>query len=172
MNTFLASGTYDFLVKKYASQIDQQTLIAMQVMGSDSALLVHETSSPSIFAAPRKYETAASRGDFSGKKYAVMNHIPVTDEHKPLFEQNIKRALEQLGQQISGYRLLRPVKGDTYIILSLWAERRDFIIWKQKHLSPDSPITGDPTNGGILQHTMFNGKAYLLELTIAEKGAL
>ncbi|MCE4050386.1 MULTISPECIES: antibiotic biosynthesis monooxygenase family protein [Bacillaceae] len=172
MNIYLASGTYDFLVKKYAAKIDQQSLIAMQVLGSDSALLVHETLSSSIFAAPRKYETAGSNGDFSGKRFAVMNHIPVTDEHKPLFEQNMKRSLEQMGQQISAYRLLRPVKGDTYIILSLWAERRDFIVWKQKHQNPDSPITGDPTNGGILQHTMFNGKAYLLELTIAEKGAV
>ncbi|MGG0739029.1 antibiotic biosynthesis monooxygenase family protein [Niallia taxi] len=167
MNIYLASGTYDFLVKKYAQQIDQQSLIAMQVYGDENAVLLHETSGPSIFAAPRKYETVFDKGDFTDKKYAVMNHIPVTDEHKPLFEQNIKRSLEQIDSQISAFRFIRPLKGDTYIILSLWAERKDFIIWKQKNRTQDSPITGDPTNGGIFQHAMFNGKAYLLELTIS-----
>lgn len=86
----------------------------------------------------------------------VQNHIPVKEEHKEEFE---KRFLGRahLVDQTPGFiknEVLRPIKGDYYVVLTYWDSMEDFTNWtksdsfKKAHANPPSK-------------SIFSGENYL-----------
>ncbi|MCI3923072.1 antibiotic biosynthesis monooxygenase [Paenibacillus sp. TRM 82003] len=65
--------------------------------------------------------------------FAVCNNIAVTDEGREEFEGRF-RARARMVENEPGFRairVLRPVTGDTYVILTVWASETDFKAWQQ-----------------------------------------
>ena len=87
MNVYMTTGTYTFLKtikEKHANEI----IFLMQ--NGQTALLLHETSGKTVFASPRRYEVVDGKGTIQNKGFVVMNHIPVTEEGRPLIEYRFK----------------------------------------------------------------------------------
>src|SRR3954471_10937418 len=87
MRIFFTNGTHEYL-KKMVKEHEGETLILMQ--NEHASLLIHETVGESLFKEPRKYEVVDASGQLTDTGFAVFNHIPVTDEGRPLFEYRFK----------------------------------------------------------------------------------
>ncbi|MDQ0162334.1 antibiotic biosynthesis monooxygenase family protein [Aeribacillus alveayuensis] len=149
MNFYITYGTVDYL-NKLQKQFPQECMLFLQ--NEHTAVLMHETMGESVFQQPKKYEVIDKSGSIVSKKgFAVLNHIPVTDEGRPLFEYSFKeraRLIENQGGFVA-IRVLKPLQSDTYIILTLWEDEKSFTNWKtsqsfakahqkNKHLGTDS----------------------------------
>lgn len=129
VNIYLTTGTYDFLQKR-KDQFPNELILLMQSGGT--ALLLHETTGKTVFAAPRRYEVIAGKGTFQHKGFITMNNIPVTDEDRSTLEYRLKNQTGPI-ENAPGFiasRALRPIKSDTYIVLTAWEKESDFIKWK------------------------------------------
>lgn len=131
MNIYMTTGTFDYL-QTILQKYEHETMILME--NEESALLLHETEKKSVFQSPRSYEVIDSSGLLDKKSgFFVMNHIPVTDEGRPVFEYRFKNRAGNL-EKMPGYkafRLLRPLKSDTYIVLTCWKDEQSFQNWKK-----------------------------------------
>ena len=83
MNLYMTSGTPEFMesIKR-----NTQTKNYFYLHGIGNSVLIHETANKTVFQVPRKYEILESSGQFSQKGYFVLQHIPISDEGKPIFE--------------------------------------------------------------------------------------
>lgn len=130
MKIYITSGTYDFL-NKIKNKHSKEQLLLMQ--NSENTVLVHETERKTLFSMPRSFEVLESYGPLSqDAKFAVMNHIPLTDEERPLFEYRFKNkhALLQSQPGFVSLRILRPIKANIYVILTLWETEKAFKDWQ------------------------------------------
>ena len=129
MNIFFTGGT-DLFLKKLIEDHPNEVLLFMQNEGA--FLLVHETEGNSFFKEPRKYEVIKSLGEFADEGFAVFNHIPVSDEGRPLFEYHFKNFIGEIENEpgFIAIRVLRPLSGDTYVIFTLWENDRFYKSWK------------------------------------------
>lgn len=122
-------GTRDFLEK---SRLNNENLII--TFGAGETMLIEEaTGQSSSFVTPRSYRVIDSIGTLEEVGFFVLNHIPVTDQGKPIFEHNFKNRESNL-EDFAGFvafRLLKPLTGDTYIVLTEWTDRRYFEMWKE-----------------------------------------
>lgn len=171
MNIYLTSGTYDYLWKKYENEFSKETLMLMQDINSDRAILLHESQAPSFFKEPRSYDILFTNGKLENKGFITMNHIPVSDENKPIFEHNTMKYLtSNTNRNMQAIRFLRPRKGDTYIIFCLWEEKANYIKWKQQPENANALIgKNNETAWNSSQHSIFNGKPYFVQLTIPDE---
>lgn len=125
---YLTTGTRDFLetiAKKHEDVILSH--------GSGHSVLFHETAGPSIFQTPRSYQVISAIGELQPIGYFVLNNIPVTDEGRPIFEYRFTSRQSKLEEQpgFVAFRLLRPIDGDTYIVLTEWEDPAHFEQWKE-----------------------------------------
>ena len=129
MYIYMTTGTFDYL-KKVESKYGSETMIIMQNM--NGSLLLHESSSESVFKEPRKYEVFNSNGHLENSGFVVMNNIPVTDEGKPLFEYQTKNIDQMIksGPGLIAIRVLKPLSSSTYVILTQWEDESAFSNWK------------------------------------------
>ena len=129
MNLFFTSGTEVYL-KKLIEDHPNEVLLFMRNEGS--FLLVHETEGNSFFKEPRKYEVIKSLGEFADVGFAVFNHIPVSDEGRPLFEYHFKNSIGEIENEpgFIAIRVLRPLTGDIYVVFTLWENEWSFKNWK------------------------------------------
>ena len=171
MNIYLTSGTSDYLRKKYESEFSKETLLLMQDETSDRAILLHESQTPSLFQEPRSYDILFSDGVLENKGFITMNHIPVNEENKPIFEHNMLHYFtSHPNRTMTAIRFLRPRKGDTYILFCLWEEKASYIKWKQQPENANAPIgKNSEKSWNSSQHSIFNGKPYFVQLTIPEE---
>jgi len=116
MNFYITTGTYHFLqniMKKHPNEnIHNYTR-------QDTAVLIHETNGESVFAQPREYSVIESRGEFYDHEFIAASYIPVSEEMRHRFENhytNIDSEFDRF-EGFESFRLLRPKKGDTYMIL-------------------------------------------------------
>ena len=118
MNTYITSGTHSFMAKIQEEHADQD-IVLMQ--NSQETLLVHETDGKTVFQAPRKYEVLDGSGSIHSG-FAVILHVPVREEGRPVFEYQFKEKATMLEKEsgLNAHRLLRPVNGDTYLFLTVW----------------------------------------------------
>ena len=132
MNVYITTGTYDFL-KKLKDKHSNETIFLMQ--NGENTLLLHETSGKTVFAAPRRYEVVDEKGTISEKGFVVMNNIPVTDEGRPLLEYRFKNRVGLIESEpgFIAIRVLRPIKSDTYIILTVWEKESYFLKWTKSN---------------------------------------
>lgn len=129
MNLFFTNGT-DVYLKKLVEDHPNEVLLFMQNEGA--FLLVHETEGNSFFKEPRKYEVIKSLGEFADVGFAVFNHIPVSDEGRPLFEYHFKNSIGEIENEpgFIAIRVLRPFTGDNYVVFTLWENEWFFKNWK------------------------------------------
>ncbi|KXH84122.1 antibiotic biosynthesis monooxygenase [Sporosarcina sp. HYO08] len=129
MKIFITTGTPEFM-EKLQEKFSAEKLFIMY--GASHSILLHETEGKTLFQTPRRYEVIGSYGNFEEVGYFVFNHIPVTDEGRPVFEHHFKNHYNILQKRAGfiAFRLLRPLGSDTYIILTEWKDAFSFNQWK------------------------------------------
>lgn len=126
MNVYRTYGTLNYL-SKMKDQHPKETMLLL-VGEEEQAVLFHETMSEGFFKEGKKYEVIKSIGSISTTGMVVINHIPVSEEGRPLFEYQLKNG-EQLIEKDSRFtslRLLRPIQDDTYLIITIWQSEKEF----------------------------------------------
>ncbi|CEG23484.1 Heme-degrading monooxygenase HmoB [Planococcus massiliensis] len=159
MNLFMTTGTYEFM-KKMREKHPQETMVLMQ--GENTTLLLHETEGKTIFQTPRRYEVVDGTGTFKEKGFFVMNHIPVTDEGRPIFEHRFKNragAVENEPGYVA-FRVLRPVDSDTYVVLTEWESPAFYEKWKESQAFSKAHETQADAPAEKRQH-IFSGSSYI-----------
>ncbi|MBP1990258.1 antibiotic biosynthesis monooxygenase family protein [Paenibacillus eucommiae] len=107
----------------------------LKLANQEETLYIFENPTP-IDVSPDDihiYEAIDSTGTLTGGGYVVLNNIPVTEEGRAEFEnrfQNRARMVEQEPGFI-GIRVLRPLNGDTYVIMTIWSEESYFKKWQE-----------------------------------------
>lgn len=152
MFIYLTSGTPDYmelLHKKYANE----NMIIMH--GQSNSVLLYETEKKkSVFATPRKFEVLDTVGTIEQRGFFVFNNIPVSEEGRPVFEHRFLNSAHAVKNEpgLIAFRLLRPIKAETYIIITQWAGPNSYDVWKQSQTykvmyeNNDKPIGANPQN--------------------------
>ncbi|RFB18362.1 antibiotic biosynthesis monooxygenase [Bacillus sp. HNG] len=158
MNFYIAFGTVDFLNKLHVKNKNENMAL---FYNNETAILLHETTRKSIFAAPRKYEVLFGVGYIQDVGFAAFTYVPVTDEGKPLFEYNItqKNSLLKDTLGLLAFRILRPIKSDTYVIASFWLKESYYLDWTRSPAFEELEQVIEKTKAGISK-TVFSGPAY------------
>lgn len=170
MFIYITSGTYPFLKAIQENENNQDKHLFL-LQNENATILLHETEGETIFKEPRRYEIFESSGTVGESKFAVMNNIPVTDEGRPVFEYRFKNRSKHIDKQpgFAGIRVLRPLKSDTYIVLTFWKDEASFSAWKE------SPSFGAAHGGGSTSETgkkkkkMFPRPAYVTKYNILQE---
>ncbi|WP_166245216.1 antibiotic biosynthesis monooxygenase family protein [Paenibacillus turpanensis] len=79
-----------------------------------------------------KYEVLDGVGSLTGDSFAVINNIPVTEDGREAFEERFRNRARMVESEpgFVAIRVLRPLNGDTYRILTLWGSEADFKAWQ------------------------------------------
>lgn len=167
MNLYITSGTYEYL-KALKEKYPSENMILMQ--NPENFLLIHETEGLSIFKEPRKYEAIDSSGTMNHAGFAVLNHIPVTDEGRPVFEYRFKNRSRTIENQpgFAAIRVLRPLSSNTYIILTLWENEQGFERW-QKSKAFEKAHDKKETDAGVDKQKIFSGPSYITKYVIPKE---
>ncbi|WP_299091355.1 antibiotic biosynthesis monooxygenase [uncultured Metabacillus sp.] len=165
MKLYITYGTVDYLAKLVKKHTDKKLRL---MANNQTAVLFHETDGKTIFNVPKKYDILYSSGDLANGAYALVNNIPVSSEARPLFEKTFQDESLKMEKQtgISAIRLLRPLKGDTYIILTLWESEQYSKAW-QESTSFDTILKKTGSNGGLgqpLANPAYVAKYYSVDL--------
>lgn len=164
MNVYITTGTYDFL-EKIKTKYSNENMILMQ--NGQHSLLLHETDEKSVFEVPRKYEVVDGSGDLVNKGLAVFNNVPVTDEGRPVFEYRFKERIPSI-TKVPGFqaiRLLRPLKGDTYVGFTLWENEKAYSDWKHSNSYEEAQKADSEAEF----KSIFSGQAYFTQYVIPEE---
>ncbi|MEH7381627.1 antibiotic biosynthesis monooxygenase [Bacillus sp. JJ1533] len=158
MNFYIAFGTVDFLEKLHEKHKKQNMAL---FYNNETAILLHETTKKSVFAAPRKYEVLSESGNIVDASFAALTYVPVTDEGIPLFEYNItqKSSLFQNKTGFIAFRILRPKKSDTFVIASFWLKESFYLEWTRSLAFKEMEQVIEKTKAGI-NKTVFSGPVY------------
>lgn len=129
MKLYITSGSIDFM-ESLQEKYKNEKMIAMH--GKGNALLIHETEQKSLFATPIQYDIIEGNGALHEEGFFALNNVSVTDEGKPIFEHWILSHADKIPEQSGyiAYRLLRPLSGNTYVILTQWSGKIFFDRWK------------------------------------------
>ena len=153
---YVTSGTPEFMEKVQAKN-DKLGIVLLH--GQGNSLLMYESEKKrSIFATPRKFEVLDGRGDFEQRGFVAIENIPVADEERPVFEEAVVKSVGNLHEDSSciAFRVLRPLKAETYLVITQWAGPVSYDVWK-KSASAFEELVGDSTS---VTQTMFTSKAY------------
>lgn len=129
MLAHMTNGTADFLQKLIDKHPDKRIWL---MHAESSSLAYYEDQAKSIFVSGRDYDILIKRGEIKAEGYVVMNNIPVTEEGQPVFEhqfQNRRHDIEKM-PGFQAFRLLKPKKGNTYVVFTQWRSVQDFNNWK------------------------------------------
>lgn len=129
MKAHMTNGTLEF-VKKI---MDNHPEINFYLMNSGNGTLAYyENENDSIFESGRSYEVLITNGTIQDKGFVVMNNITVTEDGQTPFEERFKQRSSAIDSTpgFQAFRLLRPQKGNTYIVFTQWATIDDFDKWK------------------------------------------
>ncbi|WP_208590412.1 antibiotic biosynthesis monooxygenase [Gracilibacillus suaedae] len=142
MNGYMTNGTYLYLEKLKS----KHPFFPFIIMHNDvKAVAYYEDTNPSIFETSRDYLVIAQVGELSEKGFISLSHIPVTEEGSPIFEMDYKQKVNEISGIVAA-RLLRPFRGNSYIILVEWDGSKDYHAWKKTNPLPnkkeDSYIAG------------------------------
>jgi heme oxygenase (mycobilin-producing) len=167
LNLYITAGTYEYL-KALKEKHSSENMILMQ--NPENSLLLHETEGKSVFKEPRKYEIIDSSGTFENAGFAVLNHIPVTDEGRPVFEYRFKNRSRSIENQpgFAAIRVLRPLSSNTYIILTLWENEQGFERW-QKSKAFEKAHEKKETDVGVDKQKIFSGPSYITKYVIPKE---
>lgn len=167
MYTYITNGTYYFL-KKIEEKHNSEDIILLQ--NAEGCRLWHETDGPTIFQSPRKYEVIHEKGSLAKSGFVSCNNIPVREEGRPVFEYNFTAGMNGI-ETAPGFialRVLRPLSGDTYIVMSMWNDRAAFHEWKN---SPAFTAAHEKSNmiKATESTSVFSGPSYMSTYIVSEK---
>ncbi len=130
MNIYLTSGSMDFM-ESLQKKFKADNMIVMH--GAGNSILLHETTGKTRFETPNRYEVTASSGELQAEGFFAFNHIPVSDEGKPIFEHRLQVRSDKITAEpgLIAFRFLRPTNSDTYIVITQWTDKRSFDLWKK-----------------------------------------
>jgi heme oxygenase (mycobilin-producing) len=167
MKMYMTTGTHEFL-SKIAKKHPDENMILMQ---ESDALLIHETNGETVFESPRRYEIVDQSGSLEKKGYAVFNNIPVTDEGRPLFEYRFKNRAGLI-EEVPGFiaiRVLRPLESDTYVIMTLWEDRKSFLGWQDSKQYQKAHEKRGTEEGIDAKKDIFPRASYVTEYQVSEE---
>ncbi|MDY0406223.1 antibiotic biosynthesis monooxygenase [Virgibacillus sp. 179-BFC.A HS] len=129
MKAYMTKGTYPVL-KKIEEKNPGITFSYME--GSGGTLAYYEGEGKSIFSAGRAFDILLTKGKIAEKGFVAMNNIPVLEEGQPVFEEQFRNRLKTIDNTpgFKAFRLLKPLKGHTYIVFTQWGSEKDFEDWK------------------------------------------
>ncbi|WP_342526070.1 antibiotic biosynthesis monooxygenase [Chryseomicrobium sp. FSL W7-1435] len=132
---YTTSGTPEFM-KQLQGKYSAEPMHLLY--GASRTLLVHETTGKTKFQTPRSYEVLETFGEFQQQGHFYFYHIPVTDEGRPVFEHATQQIIQAVSNEpgLFALRVLRPVKADTYLIVSQWSGPSSYKQWADRHLTP------------------------------------
>ncbi|WP_338780886.1 antibiotic biosynthesis monooxygenase [Metabacillus sp. FJAT-52054] len=159
MKLYMTFGTADYLEGIVTSN-SNETMLLMHT--DDNAMLIHETDGETVLKEPKKYEVLDSSGSFEQAGFAVLNNIPVTEEGKPLFEQRFSERARMIESEpgFAAIRVLRPMRDDTYVILTLWEDEASFKNWQQSK-AYEHAHKKRGTSDGVDQKSIFPRPSYV-----------
>jgi heme oxygenase (mycobilin-producing) len=167
MKLYMTTGTFEFL-KKIVKQHPDEKMILMH---EGDALLVHETEGETVFESPRSYEIVDQSGSLEKKGYAVFNNIPVSDEGRSLFEYRFKNRAGLI-EEVPGFiaiRVLRPLDSDTYVIMTIWEDRKSFLGWQDSKQYQKAHEKRGTEEGIDAKKDIFPRKSYVTEYMVSEE---
>lgn len=129
MNAFMTSGTIEFLEKLEEKHADLHIRL---MINNSRAIAYYEHENKKIFQSGREYEILTKIGHVFTTGYVAMNNIPVREESERIFENLFKdriRAAENM-PGFQAVRLLKPKRGNVYIIFSQWDSKANYENWK------------------------------------------
>ena len=154
---YMTSGTPDYMDRMFHNKRDVGLYL---LHGQGNSVLFYETDKKkSVFATPRKFEVIAGRGEFEQRGYFAIENIPVADEERGLFEEAVVKAVTMLQGDVAciAYRVLRPVKAETFLVVTQWSGPVSYEKWKES-ASAFTELIGESTS---TTQTMFTSKAYV-----------
>lgn len=129
MKAFMTNGTYEFLSKL----VDKYPAINFYFMATQTnTLAYYEADGKNIFAAGRAYDIFLATGKIQDTGYVVMNTIPVTEDGQAVFEDQFRNRQQQIESMpgFQAFRLLKPLKGIKYVVLTQWDSESSYENWK------------------------------------------
>ncbi len=158
MNVYVTYGTYDYLSKVKEDHDGENVKL---FSNSDGAALYHETSSETFFKNAKKYELMDEKGEVTDPGFVVLNHIPVEESERAIFEDRFKNRAGKVENEpgCQGIRILRPVHNDPYIVATFWNTEKDFKNWQTSEAYQTAHKNRNTSKG--LPKTIFSGKPYL-----------
>ena len=146
MHIYITTGTFHFLKR---IQEKQANLPLILLNNPKTAALIHETEGKTLFSSPRKFEVSDGFGSIKQEGFFALYHIPVSIEDRPSFEFELKTKLASLNNQygIHAMRLLRPIKSDTYVVMTSWENEQAYAKWDSGKLFTNK---SNPFNTQIL----------------------
>ncbi|SFG01604.1 Heme-degrading monooxygenase HmoA [Halobacillus alkaliphilus] len=157
MKVSMTNGTLNYLAKLDKQHPDAHLLF---MQDQDKTVAYYEGENP-IFEEGREYEIVDSVGSLQPKGYVVMNNIPVADEGRPVFEDRFKNRAGNV-ENMEGFqaiRILRPVKGNTYVVLTQWRNAQDFEDWKNSQSFEQAHKNSGPKHEK--KPSFIDGDAYI-----------
>ncbi|WP_182200132.1 antibiotic biosynthesis monooxygenase family protein [Paraliobacillus salinarum] len=141
MRAYMTNGTIDYL-----DHISEQhpTLDIFIMHNKNTGLAYYEiTNKLSLFQQARVYEILVIQGKIQEDGFISMRHIPLTDDGKPVFENEWRHKdnLLQSYKGIKAYRILKPIHGNAYIVFMQWDDEDSFRQWEITHLSNEQVTT-------------------------------
>lgn len=166
MNIYLTSGTPEFM-KSLRNKYPNEEMIVLH--GSGNSMLLHETEGKSVFQTPRSYEVIDSINQLEDQGFFVLNHLPISDEGRPLFEHRFlsRSHIIESDPGLKAYRLLKPLNSETYIALTEWTGPNSFEAWKASNAYKDA-FENRVAFEGIENRNIFTSKAYATTYTTAK----
>lgn len=160
MNIFLTSGTMGFM-ESLQKKFSDENMIVMH--GTGNSILLHETASKTLFQTPQRFEVIASFGTLQKEGFFAFNHIPVTDEGKPIYEHRFQSRADTISEEpgLIALRFLRPMNSDTYIIFTQWTEKRHFELWKKSPIYASVHIADESGVGLDKRPHIFTSAPYV-----------
>ncbi|WP_337033402.1 antibiotic biosynthesis monooxygenase [Paenibacillus illinoisensis] len=140
---------------------EEQVRLAIET----SERLLHMDSDDSIAA----YEAFDAAGSWTGGSFAVLNNIPVTEDGRGDFEDRFKNRARKVEDEpgFVGIRVLRPLKDDTYVVLTLWESEDHFKSWQQSQAYNHAHRKRSTSEGLTAQKpAMFPRASYVTTYTI------
>ncbi|KGR82855.1 antibiotic biosynthesis monooxygenase family protein [Lysinibacillus odysseyi] len=163
MNFYLTSGTPDFM-ERLVNKHGKENMILLH--GGGNSVVMHETTKKSVFATPRSFEVLDGTGTFEQRGFVAMQNVPVMDEARPVFEEQLLKSIAPLKNEPSliAYRVLRPIKAEIYVVITQWAGPASFDTWTKSHQFQDGLAALLDSSSSPTQN-LFNAKTYTTTYT-------
>lgn len=167
MKVSMTNGTMNYL-SKLSQQHPEDSLFFLQ--DNDKTVAYHEGET-SIFDEGREYETVDYVGTVQKTGYVVMNNIPVSDEGRPVFEDRFKKRAGNVENRegFQAIRILRPLKGNTYVVFTQWRSEQDFEDWKNSQSFEDAHKNSGPKHHK--KPSFIDGDAYITKYQMIQLDA-
>ncbi len=165
---FMTNGTIDYLQRLRSQYANERMLL---VYDEDNGMLIHETEGTSVFHEPRPYEVLDAVGPLGGS-FVVCNNIPVTDEGRPLFEHRFQQRARLIEKEpgFVAIRVLRPLKSDTYVIMTMWENESAFRRWQQSKAYEKAHQKRGTEKAIDQQRSIFPRPSYVTTYTVMKEG--